>query len=79
MVTGATSGIGIDTAGALYEKGAKVYLAARNPQKLQAAREEIMKKYASKTTGELIVLVCDLNDLSSVQECVQTFFKAEQR
>ena len=40
-----------------------------------------MKKYACKTnSGELVVLVCDhLNDLASVQECVQTFFKAEQR
>ena len=75
LVTGATSGIGIDTAGALYQKGAKVYIAARNPKKLEAAVETIKASYDSKTKGELHILVCDLGDLVSVKECVEKFLK----
>ena len=46
LVTGASQGIGRDTALALAEAGAKVVVAARNEEKLVALAEEIAAKGA---------------------------------
>ena len=79
LVTGATSGIGVDTAGVLYQNGAKVYIAARNTIKLESTKEFIMAKYDSKTKGKIYTLVCDLSDLDSVKLCAETFLKCESK
>ena len=78
IVTGATSGIGVDTAGVLYQNGAKVYIAARNPTKLEETKALILVKYDSKNKGEIHTLVCDLSDLHSVKQCAATFLKSER-
>jgi NAD(P)-dependent dehydrogenase (short-subunit alcohol dehydrogenase family) len=79
LVTGATSGIGVDTAGVLYQNGATVYIAARNLAKLESTKELIMLKYDSKTKGGIHTLVCDLSDLDSVKQCAETFLKCESK
>ena len=52
LVTGASQGIGRETALALAEAGAKVAVAARNEEKLAALAEEIAAKGAEALRGE---------------------------
>ncbi|MBM7438645.1 oxidoreductase [Streptomyces sp. HB132] len=59
VVTGANSGIGLVTARALAERGARVVLAVRDPEKGEAA--------AATMTGPVQVRTLDLADLSSVR------------
>lgn len=79
VVTGATSGIGVVTAGVLFGKGAKVYIAARNPAKLEATKQDLLAKYGGEGAGEIHVLVCDLSDLKSVQSAANVFLKTESK
>ncbi|GAB3928440.1 SDR family NAD(P)-dependent oxidoreductase [Kribbella albertanoniae] len=63
LVTGATSGLGYETAKALLEHGAEVLVAARNPEKTADAVERLQQ-----ATGKQPVSVeLDLADLSSVE------------
>ncbi|HEY3562763.1 MAG TPA: oxidoreductase [Kribbella sp.] len=63
LVTGATSGIGYETALQLLKHGADVIVAARNPEKAAQAAETLSQKGGRAPT----VLALDLADLASVQ------------
>lgn len=62
LVTGASQGIGKDIALALSEAGAKVALAARNEEKLNALAQEILAK-----GGEAIVVRMDVADAEQIK------------
>jgi 3-oxoacyl-[acyl-carrier protein] reductase len=62
LVTGASQGIGRDTALALCEAGAKVALAARNEEKLQTLAAEI-----AATGGEALVVKMDVADAEQIK------------
>ncbi len=62
LVTGASQGIGRDTALALAEAGAKVALAARNEEKLVALAAEITAK-----GGEAFVVKMDVADAEQIK------------
>lgn len=62
LVTGASQGIGRDTALALSEAGAKVALAARNEEKLTALAEEI-----AAAGGEALVVKMDVADAEQIK------------
>ena len=68
LITGASSGIGLDAARLLATKGCKVYGAAR--------RVELMEPL--KELG-VVPLYIDLTDPSSMQDCVNTVLQAEGR
>jgi 3-oxoacyl-[acyl-carrier protein] reductase len=62
LVTGASQGIGRDTALALSEAGAKVALAARNEEKLNALAQEI-----AANGGEALVVKMDVADAEQIK------------
>jgi len=75
LITGPTSGIGIDTAKALALAGAHVILVARSVDKLEAVKQQIeaaVKAQPSESPAhacKLTCIPCDLNDLASVKAC----------
>jgi NAD(P)-dependent dehydrogenase (short-subunit alcohol dehydrogenase family) len=76
IVTGANTGIGFETALALYEKGAHVILACRNATNAQQAFTKIKEQ---KGTGTLETALLDLASLASVQQFAETFIQQHQR
>ncbi|MER7245200.1 oxidoreductase [Kribbella sp. NPDC000426] len=64
LVTGATSGLGYETALELLRHGADVLVAARNPEKAAQAAETLTQKAGRAP----IVLELDLADLASVEK-----------
>ena len=69
MVTGANAGIGKAISTELGRRGAKVHMVCRNPEKGQAAREEI----ALESGLEPELHICDLSSVESVREFGQAF------
>lgn len=65
VITGATSGIGKETALALAQKQHEIYLLVRNIQKGERLKDEIIGKTGNKN---IYVVKCDLADLQSVWE-----------
>lgn len=65
LVTGATSGIGKETAVGLARLGARVLIAGRNAEKAEATRGDIVRKSANKRVG---VLLADLSSLAEVRK-----------
>ena len=65
IVTGANSGLGLETTRALARRGARVVMACRSPSKAEAARAELI---AGGIAGDLLELrALDLADLASVR------------
>ena len=64
VVTGANSGLGLESAKALAEAGATVVMAARNQEKAQAAYDEIM---AGQPDASLEIVELDLSSQASTK------------
>ena len=65
LVTGANSGLGLETSRALLQKGATLLMACRSKRKSEEARRELLDL---GTTG-VDLLDLDLSDLNSVDRC----------
>ncbi|KAG8220673.1 hypothetical protein J3R82DRAFT_2960 [Butyriboletus roseoflavus] len=69
LVTGATAGIGKETAGVLLTKNAKVWITARD----QCKGEATLKELKDITGKDANLLVVDLANLKSVNAAAQGF------
>lgn len=76
VVTGANSGIGLETARVLAGKGAHVVLAVRNREKGEEARADITR---AEPQAKVTVQHLDLADLESVATFAEEFGTAHQR
>lgn len=65
IITGANSGLGLETAKIFAQKGAHVILAVRNVDKGEQARKSILE---SVSNANVEIMKLDLSDLSSVRE-----------
>ena len=72
LVTGATSGLGYETAKALLQYGAEVLVAARNPEKTTQA----VRSLTQATGREPVSVELDLADLSSVERAAAEISKS---
>ncbi|HUJ75104.1 MAG TPA: SDR family NAD(P)-dependent oxidoreductase, partial [bacterium] len=70
LVTGATSGIGLETLRALCARGARVLALARTVEKAQAACALAQGTRAVGTAGSALPVACDLGDPASVRAAV---------
>ena len=76
VVTGANGGLGLASATALAAAGAHVVMAARNQDKAQAARREIL---ATVPTASLEVVALDLSSQASVKEAAAAVLTRHDR
>jgi NAD(P)-dependent dehydrogenase (short-subunit alcohol dehydrogenase family) len=76
VVTGANSGLGLETSRELARKGAKVVLACRNVDKGTEAAQDIR---GDSPQAALEVMSLDLGDLSSVRTFAQVFEQTHER
>src|SRR5690606_16367553 len=76
VVTGANSGIGLETSAALAAGGAKVVMACRSPDKAGAAIGEIRRRVPQ---ADVALMKLDLSSLASVRGFADTFRAAHSR
>lgn len=67
VITGASSGLGVQMAHGLASQGSDVVLLARRFEKLEIVAKEIEQKYNVKT----LPIACDVTNLDSVKEAVE--------
>lgn len=68
LITGANSGIGLETARGLAKQGARVIMVCRNPEKGEAARQDIV---ASTGNDQVDLLIADLSSLTEVRKLAE--------
>src|SRR5438874_7070259 len=74
LVTGVSSGLGVETARSLAAHGAQVVGAARDLKKADAATDQV-RKDAAANGGSFEVIALDLASLTSVRACADALFK----
>jgi NAD(P)-dependent dehydrogenase (short-subunit alcohol dehydrogenase family) len=73
LITGASSGIGIETTRALHATGARIFMTTRNLEAAKKVRSDILASSLGK--GEIEILHMELDDLESVKSAAQEFLK----
>lgn len=70
IVTGGSAGIGLATAKGLFKEGVNVAIAARNPDKLEKAVQEITA--LSNSVNKVIAIAADISQAEGVDKVVAT-------
>ncbi|PSN66344.1 putative short-chain dehydrogenase [Corynespora cassiicola Philippines] len=73
LVTGATSGIGVETTRALHATGAHVYITARNMEKAKAVVQDILN--TSEGKGNIDIIKINMDSLESVKQAAKMFLQ----
>jgi NAD(P)-dependent dehydrogenase (short-subunit alcohol dehydrogenase family) len=75
LITGCTSGIGVETARALYETGASIYITARNMEKGNSVAQSLTTDAARPVR----VLELSLDSLASVRKAAEQFLSLSSK
>jgi NAD(P)-dependent dehydrogenase (short-subunit alcohol dehydrogenase family) len=75
LITGTSSGIGVETARALYETGAQLFLTARDIPKLEKVIEDIVSNSSAKDVPRPQAIEIHLDSLASVRDGAEDFKK----
>ena len=67
LITGASLGLGLAMAKALYTHGARVALLARRAEPLESAEQEIRATQPIHSGGDVACFTCDVADLKQIQ------------
>ena len=78
LITGSTSGVGLELAKILYGLNGTVYVAGRSSEKISAAIKTIKSQVGTKT-GRVEALQIDLANLASIGQSVRDFLSKEDR
>ncbi|KAI9369330.1 hypothetical protein BJX61DRAFT_160356 [Aspergillus egyptiacus] len=78
LVTGGTSGIGLELAKILFARGGTVYITARTEEKAKKAIQDIFKSVAERE-GQLDYIVLNLDDLASIKASAEAFKAKESK
>jgi NAD(P)-dependent dehydrogenase (short-subunit alcohol dehydrogenase family) len=70
VITGSNSGIGKETALGLAQKNARLVMVARNSERGNEAKEEIVGKSGNNSVD---LMICDLSSMESIRRFVQEF------
>ena len=62
LITGGSSGLGLALAHRFAAAGVKLALAARNREKLQSARDEVLARNPAMHEDDILLIVCDVSD-----------------
>jgi len=76
LITGATDGIGLETAKLLYAQGHQVLLHGRNPEKLEQAEKSLSVLSGQATIGTYLA---DLSNMSEVEAFANAITQAHTR
>lgn len=79
LITGCSSGIGVETARAIYETGAKLFLTARDLKALDTVIDDIVSKSEHKDYPRPEALELHLDELASVRKAAEEFKKRSQQ
>ena len=81
IITGATSGIGFETAKALYRTGARILITARDVEKGQEAIQKIQESlpYKNKGKNNIEAIVMELDSLDSVRSAAEEILRRVER
>ena len=72
LITGGTSGLGLETTRVLYRTGAHIFITARDADKAQQVKQDI-EADSSDAHGKLDILTLDMQSLDSVRQCAKDF------
>jgi NAD(P)-dependent dehydrogenase (short-subunit alcohol dehydrogenase family) len=79
LITGATSGIGLEVAKIAFSHGASVNISGRTRAKLDLAIQEVKKTKSVTGDGNVTGIVLDLADLAKVKESATSFLQTNTR
>lgn len=79
LVTGGSSGIGVETARALAHTGAKIVVGVRNIPKGQKVLDDIVETDKAVNKAQLELLEMDFNSLDSVRHAAETFLSRHKQ
>lgn len=76
LVTGATSGIGLEASVALAGRGARVVLVGRDPGRTEAAVANVAARSGSREVSHLL---CDFSSQAAIRKLAETFLAGHDR
>ncbi|KAM0282672.1 hypothetical protein ACHAQH_002869 [Verticillium albo-atrum] len=79
LVTGANSGIGVETARAIHATGATLYITARDSTKAQQAVDSVKNGPGPKSDAPIHALELRLDSLASVRAAAEAFLSRNDK